>query len=104
MQIYRDIARNSPAIGFLLTLFSGTISPDVFASENASRLSLEEALTIALDRNPDVAEAGKPEGGIRSAVAGGTGCLKCKKLTELTQQAVKEPGNDHEIDKATNIN
>lgn len=34
----------------------------------------------------------------------GTGCPKCKKLTELTEQAAKELGIDYEIVKVTDIN
>ncbi|MDZ7723373.1 MAG: thioredoxin family protein [candidate division KSB1 bacterium] len=34
----------------------------------------------------------------------GTGCPKCKKLTELTEQAAKELGIAYEIDKVTDIN
>jgi len=34
----------------------------------------------------------------------GTGCPKCKKLTELTEQATKELGIEYEIEKVTNIN
>ena len=34
----------------------------------------------------------------------GTGCPKCKKLTELTEQAAKELGLDYEIVKVTDIN
>ncbi len=33
----------------------------------------------------------------------GTGCPKCKKLTELTEQAAKELGIDYEIEKVTDI-
>ncbi len=33
----------------------------------------------------------------------GTGCPKCKKLTELTEQAANELGIDHEIEKVTSI-
>jgi len=34
----------------------------------------------------------------------GTGCPKCKKLAELTEQAAKELGLDCEIEKVTDIN
>jgi small redox-active disulfide protein 2 len=34
----------------------------------------------------------------------GTGCPKCKKLTELTEQAAKEIGLEYEIEKVTDIN
>jgi len=34
----------------------------------------------------------------------GTGCPKCKKLTELTEQAARELGIDYEIVKVTDIN
>ena len=34
----------------------------------------------------------------------GTGCLKCKKLAELTEQAAKELGIAYEIEKVTDIN
>ena len=34
----------------------------------------------------------------------GTGCLKCKKLAELAEQAVKESGIEAEITKVTAIN
>ncbi|MFO7890697.1 MAG: thioredoxin family protein [bacterium] len=34
----------------------------------------------------------------------GTGCPKCKKLTELTEQAAKELGQDYKIEKVTDIN
>lgn len=34
----------------------------------------------------------------------GTGCPKCKKLTELTKQAAKEIGLEYEIEKVTDIN
>ncbi|MDZ7860354.1 MAG: thioredoxin family protein [Candidatus Krumholzibacteriota bacterium] len=34
----------------------------------------------------------------------GTGCPKCKKLTELTEQASKELGIEYEIEKVTDIN
>lgn len=33
----------------------------------------------------------------------GTGCPKCKKLTELTEQAAKELGLEYEIIKVTDI-
>lgn len=33
----------------------------------------------------------------------GTGCPKCKKLTELAEQAAEELGIDYEIDKVTDI-
>ena len=34
----------------------------------------------------------------------GTGCPKCKKLTELTEQAAKELGIEYKIEKVTDIN
>ena len=34
----------------------------------------------------------------------GTGCPKCKKLAELTEQAAKELGIAYEITKVTDIN
>jgi len=34
----------------------------------------------------------------------GTGCPKCKKLTENAETAAKELGIDYEIEKITNIN
>jgi len=34
----------------------------------------------------------------------GTGCPKCKKLTELAEQAAKEMGIEYEIEKVTDIN
>lgn len=34
----------------------------------------------------------------------GTGCPKCKKLTELTEQAARELDIDYEIIKVTDIN
>ena len=34
----------------------------------------------------------------------GTGCPKCKKLTELTEQAARELGIEYEIEKVTDIN
>lgn len=34
----------------------------------------------------------------------GTGCPKCKKLTELTEQAAKEMGIEYEIIKVMDIN
>ena len=34
----------------------------------------------------------------------GTGCPKCKKLSELTEAAAKELGIDYEIEKVTDIN
>ncbi|PIP44139.1 MAG: thioredoxin family protein, partial [Deltaproteobacteria bacterium CG23_combo_of_CG06-09_8_20_14_all_60_8] len=34
----------------------------------------------------------------------GTGCPKCKKLTENTEEAIKELGIDAEIVKVTKIN
>ena len=34
----------------------------------------------------------------------GTGCPKCKKLTELTEQAAQELGIAYEIEKITDIN
>jgi len=34
----------------------------------------------------------------------GTGCPKCKKLTELTEQAAKALGIDYKIEKVTDIN
>jgi len=34
----------------------------------------------------------------------GTGCPKCKMLTELTEQAAKEMGIAYEIEKVTKIN
>ena len=34
----------------------------------------------------------------------GTGCPKCIKLAELTEQAVKELGLEYEIEKITDIN
>ncbi|MBN1895557.1 TM0996/MTH895 family glutaredoxin-like protein [bacterium] len=33
----------------------------------------------------------------------GTGCPKCKKLTELTEQAAKELGMEYELVKVTDI-
>jgi len=34
----------------------------------------------------------------------GTGCPKCKKLTENTEAAAKEMGIEYEIEKVTDIN
>jgi len=34
----------------------------------------------------------------------GTGCPKCKKLTEVTEQAAKELGISYELTKVTDIN
>jgi small redox-active disulfide protein 2 len=34
----------------------------------------------------------------------GTGCPKCKKLTELAEQAAKELGMEYELEKVTQIN
>ncbi|OHB54812.1 MAG: redox-active disulfide protein 2 [Planctomycetes bacterium RBG_13_44_8b] len=34
----------------------------------------------------------------------GTGCPKCKKLAEITEQAAKELGIEYEIEKVTKIN
>ena len=34
----------------------------------------------------------------------GTGCPKCKKLAELTEQAARELGIEYEIEKVTDIN
>ena len=34
----------------------------------------------------------------------GTGCPKCKKLAELTEQAARELGVEYEIEKITDIN
>ncbi len=34
----------------------------------------------------------------------GTGCEKCKKLTENTEKAAKELGIEYEIEKITDIN
>ena len=34
----------------------------------------------------------------------GTGCPKCKKLTELAEQAAKELGIEYEIEKVTDMN
>jgi small redox-active disulfide protein 2 len=34
----------------------------------------------------------------------GTGCPKCKKLTEMAEAAAKELGLDYEIEKVTDIN
>lgn len=34
----------------------------------------------------------------------GTGCPKCKKLSELTQEVIQELGISAEISKVTNIN
>ncbi|MEN6383659.1 MAG: thioredoxin family protein [Phycisphaerales bacterium] len=34
----------------------------------------------------------------------GTGCPKCKKLAELTEQAAKELGIEYRIEKVTQIN
>lgn len=34
----------------------------------------------------------------------GTGCPKCKKLMELTEQAAKDLGIEYEIEKVTDIN
>lgn len=34
----------------------------------------------------------------------GTGCPKCQKLTEQTEQAAKELGLEYEIEKVTDIN
>lgn len=34
----------------------------------------------------------------------GTGCPKCKKLAELTEQATKELGIEYELEKVTKIN
>lgn len=34
----------------------------------------------------------------------GTGCPKCKKLTELTEEAANEMGIEYEIEKVTDIN
>ena len=34
----------------------------------------------------------------------GTGCPKCKKVTEIAEQAVKELGVDAEVVKVTDIN
>jgi small redox-active disulfide protein 2 len=34
----------------------------------------------------------------------GTGCPKCKKLTELAERAAKELGMEYELEKVTKIN
>ena len=34
----------------------------------------------------------------------GTGCPRCKKLAELTEQAAQELGIEYEIEKVTDIN
>ena len=34
----------------------------------------------------------------------GTGCPKCKKLAELTEQTAKELGIEYELEKVTKIN
>ncbi|HHS12669.1 MAG TPA: thioredoxin family protein [bacterium] len=34
----------------------------------------------------------------------GTGCPKCRKLTELAEQAARELGLEYEIEKITDIN
>jgi small redox-active disulfide protein 2 len=34
----------------------------------------------------------------------GTGCPKCKKLTELTETTAKEAGIEYELEKVTDIN
>jgi small redox-active disulfide protein 2 len=34
----------------------------------------------------------------------GTGCPKCKKLAEVTEQAAKEAGIEYELTKVTDIN
>jgi small redox-active disulfide protein 2 len=34
----------------------------------------------------------------------GTGCPKCKKLTEMTEAAAKEAGIEYELEKVTDIN
>ena len=34
----------------------------------------------------------------------GTGCPKCKKLTELTEAAARNAGIEYEIEKVTDIN
>lgn len=34
----------------------------------------------------------------------GTGCPKCRQLTENAEKAARESGGDHEIIKVTNIN
>ncbi len=34
----------------------------------------------------------------------GTGCPKCKKLTELAENAAKELGLEYELEKVTDIN
>ncbi len=34
----------------------------------------------------------------------GTGCPKCKKLTELTEQAAQDLGIDYQIEKVEDIN
>lgn len=34
----------------------------------------------------------------------GTGCPKCKKLTELTEAAAKAAGIEYELEKVTDIN
>ena len=34
----------------------------------------------------------------------GTGCPKCKKLTELTEAAAKDAGIEYELEKVTDIN
>jgi small redox-active disulfide protein 2 len=34
----------------------------------------------------------------------GSGCPKCKKLQEITEQAAKDMGIDYEIEKVTDIN
>ena len=34
----------------------------------------------------------------------GTGCMKCQKLYEMIDQAVKELGGDFEVEKITDLN
>jgi small redox-active disulfide protein 2 len=34
----------------------------------------------------------------------GTGCPKCKKLTEMTEAVAKEAGIEYELEKVTDIN
>ena len=34
----------------------------------------------------------------------GTGCPKCKKLTELTESVAKDAGIEYELEKVTDIN
>lgn len=58
---------------------------------------------MAVRYRPTSKGLGRKEFAMRKLQILGTGCSKCKKLTEQVEQAAKELGIEHQIEKVTDL-